>query len=71
VNDWNEELPPVLVSEPSEQDLVQIALLMRLYDIGMAILTHLDEDTANELYEHHENKGHNNPDIFIPGPVEE
>jgi len=62
-----EELPGELISTgPSETELVQVALLMRLYDLGMAILTAMDEDKANQVYEAHENGGHFNPPIFIP-----
>ena len=53
-------------SPPSETELVQIALMMRLYDLGMAILTAVDENKANMVYEAHE-KGENfNPPLFIP-----
>lgn len=62
-----EELPGELISTgPSETELVQVALLMRLYDLGMAILTSLDEDKANQVYEAHEKGEHFNPPVFIP-----
>lgn len=51
---------------PSETELVQVALLMRLYDLGMAILTSMDENKANQVFEAHEKGGHFNPPIFIP-----
>lgn len=51
---------------PSESELVTIALLMRLYDINLAILNHLDEDRANEIYEAHEKGATFNPPVFIP-----
>lgn len=51
---------------PSETELVQVALLMRLYDLGMAILTSMDEDKANQVFEAHEKGEHFNPPVFIP-----
>lgn len=56
---------------PSETELVQVALLMRLYDLGMAILTSMDEDKANQVYEAHEKGGHFNPPVFIPDVPED
>ena len=58
----------VLQTSPSETELVQVALLMRLYDLGMAILTSMDEDKANQVFEAHEKGEHFNPPIFIPTP---
>lgn len=58
----------LIESGPSETELVQVALLMRLYDLGMAILTSLDEDKANQVFEAHEKGEHFNPPIFIPTP---
>lgn len=61
------ELAPVVSeTKPSEYQLAIISLLMRLYDINMALLSHFDEDSANEIYETHEKGGHFNPQIFIP-----
>lgn len=72
--DSDRELPGELIPtdanagsrQPSETELVQVALLMRLYDLGMAILTSMDDDKANQVYEAHEKGGHFNPPIFIP-----
>jgi len=62
-----EELPAQLMSTgPSETELVIVALLMRLYDLNLAILSNLDEARADEIYEAHEKGGHFNPPIFIP-----
>lgn len=51
---------------PSETELVIVSLLMRLYDVQMAILTSMDEDKANQVYESHEKGEHFNPPIFVP-----
>lgn len=51
---------------PSETELVMVALLMRLYDINMALLSHVNKQTADSIYEAHEKGGHFNPPIFIP-----
>lgn len=56
----------VLTSSPSEETLVIISLLMRLYDIQMAHLSAVDENRANQIYEAHEKGDHFNPEIFIP-----
>lgn len=69
-----EELPSLIGNtdanagsrQPSETELVIVSLLMRLYDLNLAILTHLDEDRADDIYEAHEKGGHFNPPIFIP-----
>lgn len=63
-----EELPPAeLVSTgPSETELVIVSLLMRLYDLNLAILSTMDEKRADEIYEAHEKGGHFNPPVFIP-----
>lgn len=58
----------LIESGPSETELVQVALLMRLYDLGMAILTELNESRADEVFEAHERGEHFNPPIFIPTP---
>lgn len=56
---------------PSETELVIVSLLMRLYDIQMALLSNVDKPLADSIYDTHNNGGHFNPEIFIPGPVEE
>lgn len=61
----------VLNTSPSETELVQVALLMRLYDLGMAILTSMNEDRANQVYEAHEKGEHFNPPVFIPDVKED
>lgn len=51
---------------PTESELAIISLLMRLYDINMALLNHLDRDTADAIFESHQKGQHFNPEIFIP-----
>lgn len=57
-----------VAGRPTEAELVTIGLLMRLYDLQLAILHCLDSDKADEVYDHHEAGGHYNPTIFIPQP---
>lgn len=65
--DAAEELPALMGNTgPSETELVIVSLLMRLYDLNLAILSHLDEKRADEIYEAHEKGAHFNPTIFIP-----
>lgn len=52
--------------DPTEAELVTVALLMRLYDINMEILRHFDAQRADEVYELHEQGGTANPPIFVP-----
>lgn len=67
MNDSMDSLEAQLVSTgPSETELVIVSLLMRLYDLNLAILNHLDENRANEIYEAHEKGEHFNPPVFIP-----
>lgn len=51
---------------PTETELVTVALLMRLYDINLALLNHFDPARANEIYDAHEQGGSFNPPVFIP-----
>ena len=62
----NEITGEILETSPSETELVIVSLLMRLYDLNLAILNHLDENRANEIYEAHEKGLHFNPPIFVP-----
>jgi hypothetical protein len=72
-NKWVEDTPEefgvsqeLMSTGPSDAELLSITILARLYDIGMAILTHLDEETAGKVFEAHE-KGENfNPPMYIP-----
>lgn len=58
--------PEYLTGGPSEVELLTITLLTRLYDIGMAILTVMDEEKAGMVFDAHD-KGENfNPELFIP-----
>lgn len=64
---WGEEnTPNTTAGSPSEAELVIISLLMRLYDIQMALLNEANEKRADAIYEAHEQGGHFNPEIFIP-----
>lgn len=45
--------------------LAQLTLLMRIYDVQMALLTDVDEDRANEVYALHENGHTYNPPIYL------
>lgn len=56
----------LMTTGPSETELVTVALLMRLYDINLALLNHFDPARANEIYDAHEKGGSFNPPIFIP-----
>lgn len=58
----------LVAGRPTEAELVTIGLLMRLYDLQLAILHCLDEEKADEVYDHHEKGGHYNPTIFVPQP---
>ena len=51
---------------PSETELIIVALLMRLYDVNMALLSHFDKQTADNIYDTHANGGTFNPAVFIP-----
>lgn len=62
----NEITGEVLETSPSETELVIVSLMMRLYDLNLAILSHLDEQRADEIYEAHEKGEHFNPPIFVP-----
>lgn len=62
----NTELEHVLVSEPSDTDLVQVMLLMRLYDVGMGILAHIDPTTADRIFDAHKEGKDFNPDLYVP-----
>lgn len=53
-------------SAPNDAELISITLLARLYDVGMAILTVLDEQTAGKVYEAHSQGENFNPEMFIP-----
>lgn len=64
-----EDLPDAAketTARPSEAELVIITLLMRLYDVNLAILTHFDEKQAGEVYDSHNRGDHFNPKIYLP-----
>jgi hypothetical protein len=56
----------VLEAQPSEESKIIIALLMRIYDVQMALLTKVDPDTADRIYDAHERGEDFNPTIYIP-----
>lgn len=51
---------------PRESELALIGLLMRIYDVNMAILSNINKPEADALYEAHERGEILNPDLFIP-----
>lgn len=46
--------------------MLQVALLMRLYDVNMALLNQVDEKTADDVFEAHHAGRHFNPPTMIP-----
>lgn len=52
--------------QPSQESLVIIALLMRLYDVNLALLNHFDPHRADEIFETHQNGADFNPPVYIP-----
>lgn len=60
----------LMTTGPSETDLVIVSLLMRLYDIQMALLSKVDKELADSIYDTHNGGGHFNPQIFIPSTDE-
>lgn len=68
-NKWVEE-PVEGTSEPqnapSETELVIVSLLMRLYDINMAMLSKVDPVMADKVWDAHNEGKHFNPEIYVP-----
>lgn len=63
----SEHLEPVLDNtEPTTQELITISLLMRNYDLLLALLNHFDKELADEVWEAHSKGGHMNPAMFLP-----
>lgn len=62
------QAPPVqtLVASPSETELASIALLMRIYDIQLAILHAMNPTQADAVFEAHERGENFNPPLYIP-----
>lgn len=56
---------PAAVSRQEQIALAQLTLLMRIYDVQMALLTEINEDAANLVYSHHENGHSYNPPIYL------
>lgn len=46
--------------------MLQTALLMRLYDVNMRLLSEVNEDVASALWDKHEKGGHENPPTMVP-----
>lgn len=55
-----------LVTEPDETQLLIVALLMRLYDVNMALLREVNEERALEIYTEHNAGGNFNPTMYVP-----
>lgn len=73
-NKWIEEngrneTPTVAEVEvdPLEIAKAQLVMLMRLYDIQMAILTLQDAGKADQIFDAHDVGQLFNPQLFIPG----
>lgn len=54
------------INQPSEESKIIIALLMRIYDVQMALLSHASKGDADKLYDAHARGEDFNPQIFIP-----
>lgn len=55
-----------LEAQPSTESKIIISLLMRIYDVQMALLSNVDKATADKLYDAHERGEDFNPTIYIP-----
>lgn len=58
-------------SGPGLQDvldvlMLQTAILMRLYDVNMALLNEVDEERADAVFDRHADGGHFNPPTMVP-----
>lgn len=53
-------------SGPSEAELVIISLLMRIYDVNLALLSHFNSEVADEIHDGHAEGKSFNPPMFIP-----
>lgn len=51
---------------PREVELVIVSLLMRLYDLNLALLAETSQKRADEVYDAHKKGEHFNPPIFVP-----
>lgn len=58
--------PAPVEPEPSTESKVVITMLMRLYDIQMAMLNEMNPDVADRIYDAHDKGEFFNPEIFIP-----
>lgn len=58
--------PVILEAQPSTESKIVISLLMRIYDVQMALLTKVDPDTADRIYDTHQRGEDFNPTIYIP-----
>lgn len=76
-NKWQDENGPVK-KEPESDGLdyrpgvielldANLVLLARLYDVSMAILSHIDKDEADALYDAHDRGELKNPGLWMPG----
>lgn len=64
----DDELPPAELDStgPREVELVIVSLLMRLYDLNLALLAETSQKRADEVYNAHTKGEHFNPPIFVP-----
>ena len=58
--------PVALEAQPSTESKIIIAMLMRIYDVQMAMLSHLNKPMADKIYDAHEAGKDFNPTIYIP-----
>ena len=56
----------LLEAQPSEESRIIIALLMRIYDVQMALLSNVNKTEADRIYDAHAKGEDFNPQIFIP-----
>lgn len=64
--------PPVLLeSTPSTESRIIITLLMRLYDIQMALLSNVNHNAADRIFDKHAEGELFNPQMFIVDIVDE
>lgn len=61
-----QKLPELVSTGPSETDKIIVTMLMRLYDVQMAILSLMNKPTADEIFDAHNQGGHFNPEIYVP-----
>lgn len=59
--------PEISVDEyEREVQKAQLVMLMRIYDVQMALLTKMDPENANKIFDSHDTGELFNPQLFIP-----